>query len=308
MVATLVRVRSLLRQGQYSLIHVNPSLDFVSLIRDGSFLILAKMYRVPSLVLLHGWLPEVEEKLKRYFLPLFRWLFFSAKVFVVLGFEFEQKLRSMGFTGLVFRLFPPVDDKLLTDVGEEEIRLRHMGRRNPVVLFLARIEEQKGIFTLIKAFEQLQETLPSAELLIAGAGPDEAEMRSRLEHSKTLNYSLIGHVEGKEKISVFKRSSVYVLPSVLEGLPLSVLEGMALGLPIITRPVGGLKDFFQVDKMGYLMNGVDPAELAGLLHQCLRKTEALVEMGIFNYRYARENFLASRIAESLEDIYGQYVI
>jgi glycosyltransferase involved in cell wall biosynthesis len=87
-----------------------------------------------------------------------------------------------------------------------------------------------------------------------------------------------------------------------EGMPTSVLEAMAFGLPVISRPVGGIKDFFQNEKMGYLLESKDPAYYYEAIIKLLENKDLCKEIGLYNYSFAKENFMASIIAKNIETI------
>src|SRR5690554_8211066 len=79
-------------------------------------------------------------------------------------------------------------------------------------------------------------------------------------------------------------------------MPTSVLEAMAFGLPIISRPVGGLVDFFEEDKMGYLIESLDPKEYADKIVQLLENNQKMKEIGIYVHIYAKKHFMDSKVA------------
>jgi glycosyltransferase involved in cell wall biosynthesis len=78
---------------------------------------------------------------------------------------------------------------------------------------------------------------------------------------------------------------------------------MAFGMPVITRPVGGLKDFFENDKMGYFVETKDPVDIANCLERLLVDYNKMIKIGKYNYRYAQNNFMASVVARRLTAIY-----
>jgi glycosyltransferase involved in cell wall biosynthesis len=83
----------------------------------------------------------------------------------------------------------------------------------------------------------------------------------------------------------------------------SVLEAMSYGLPVITRPVGGIADFFQDGTMGFLTESCDPAVLAALTERLIVDPTLRLHIGAFNRRYAREHFAASVVAQRIQRIY-----
>ncbi len=86
-------------------------------------------------------------------------------------------------------------------------------------------------------------------------------------------------------------------------MPTSVLEAMAFGLPVITRPVGGLKDFFINGEHGFMTESKDPEIIAGLIEKIIPDKGLWKRISINVHEYAKERFMASMVAKRLEDIY-----
>ncbi len=74
----------------------------------------------------------------------------------------------------------------------------------------------------------------------------------------------LGHVSGAAKTQAFRAADIYLFTSLAEGMPNSVLEAMAFGLPIVTRPVGGIRDFFEDGRMGYATDSLDSGDYTEL--------------------------------------------
>lgn len=83
-------------------------------------------------------------------------------------------------------------------------------------------------------------------------------------------------------------------------MPTSVLEAMAFGLPVVTRPVGGLVDFFEDGKMGYLVESLDATDFAEKVLDLIEGIDKARAMSVYNWGYARQHFLASKVAKELE--------
>ncbi len=110
-----------------------------------------------------------------------------------------------------------------------------------VFINLARQDENKNQALLLRCFRRLHDEYPAVRMILAGDGPTH---NSLIEISKELEISdfveLPGMVSDSE--NYYARSDIYVQSSYREAMPLSVLEAMAAGLPIISTDVGGLKD------------------------------------------------------------------
>lgn len=305
--ADCMRFYNLLREsvGTYNLIHLTPSFDYNALIRDGRFLRISRKFSPKILVMFQGWSENHAKIVERYFLGVFFSTYNKANAFTVQAAEFKSKMRSWGFKQPIYVETTAVDDTLIDGFFIENRRKR-IGPGNTVqLLFLARIEKDKGIFETIGAFQKLSAKYRHLHLVIAGDGSfmDKAH---QLVSGMGLKgkISFLGYVRGEEKKKVFLNSDIYIFPTYHgEGMPTSVLEAMAFGLPIVTRPVGGLKDFFIDGEHGFLTESKDPKVFASLIERIINDKELWKKMSVSAHEYAKKRFMASKVAKRLEDIY-----
>lgn len=283
------------------LIVLNPSLGSRSFFRDGLFAKRLVKKKIKFAVFFHGWDLEFEEKVTNKYIKFFRSSFGKAASVFVLSNDFKLKLREWGFEGDVFVETTTVNQKLLTSFSEEHKFAPSQVSSKIKILFLSRLLREKGIFETIDAFNRLKSKYSNIELIIAGDGKDYDDV---VGYVKDINDIVItGHVDGQDKIELFKNAQIYCLPSYSEGLPTSVLEAMAFGLPVITTAVGGLKDFFQEKQMGYFVDLNIEEELEHKLQLLLSNKDLITQMGKYNHKYAMENLIAPVVAKRL---YGHF--
>ena len=116
--------------------------------------------------------------------------------------------------------------------------------------------------------------------------------------------TFLGFILGKQKVEALRKSDIYVLPtSHAEGMPASVLEALALGLPVITRPMGGLRDFFLDGEHGFLMDRTDPSTVASLIRKLAVDAALWRTMSAAAHGYASGRFLGSQVAAHIVDVY-----
>jgi glycosyltransferase involved in cell wall biosynthesis len=298
------RFAQVLKRGSYDIVHLNPSIGSKALLRDGVLLLVAKSFRKAVVVFTHGWDPDCERALSKHFSGLFRFVFGRADAFIVLSKEFKNRLRALGYEKAVFIHGAPIDDELLDYVQQPPpSRCAGDGGRTFKILFLARVEKEKGIYEALDAYRLVKDRNPFVSLTIAGDGSHFTRAVQYASDQQLADVSFVGYVEGNAKCEVFRRSDAYLFPSYSEGLPLSVLEAMACGLPVVTSAVGGLCDFFENGAMGFSTESRDPAVLANLMERLVRDPELCSKIRRLNHRYVRDNFTAQRIASRLEGIY-----
>lgn len=295
-----------LSREKYQLVQINPSLLSGAFFRDSSLLLLARLHQKPVLVMFHGWDKGFERTIERHLLWLFRLVYGRATAFIVLANEFSDTLRKWRCHQPIFIETTAVDDAAV-HYERDALRTNRSASRGLNVLFLARIEKEKGIYEALDAFAILKKTVPHAQLIIAGDGPEKIPAMEYTREQRIRDVEFVGFVDGEQKIDVFTRAHVYLFPTHGEGMPTSVLEAMAFCLPVITRPVGGLRDFFEDGRMGYLTESLDPRVFAALTEKLATNTQQREAMGEYNQRYAEKRFTASKVAARVENIYASIV-
>lgn len=274
---------------------LNPSLGSTALRRDFLFLTIARLFGVPVAVFIHGFSLEYLEKVDPIWLS--KWLNKASLIFVLASF-FKHKLEKIGIRTPIVLTTTKVDDTLLEGANIEKCDRSAINH----LLFVARIHKTKGIYETIDAFDLLAEQHPFLELTIAGNGPDFSELKARVNQSAfSSRIHVLGDLRGDALQKVYARADLYILPTThAEGMPTSVLEAMAFGLPVFTRKVGGLVDFFN-DNMGYITDSIDPKDFGSAIEPYLNDMELYQRVSKYNREYAQTHFMASRVALDIEN-------
>lgn len=297
-----------LKSNRYDIVHLNPSLGPNALIRDGLLLLIAKLFCEKSVVFFRGWDHKWEEIIYRFFPWIFRFVYFRANAFIVLSKDFKLWLQSMGYSKHIYVETTVVPDGIFTKIGGSHSLFQDqkpVGKIN--LLFLTHIERQKGIYETVNAYHILKGKYPQLMLTLAGCGTEVLKVQSYIEEKGICDVKFLGYVTGEAKHLAFSEGDIYIFPSYSEGMPNSVLEAMAYGLPIITTAVGGLKDFFKNGEMGFITEDKSPEHLAELIELLIRDHLLLKKSGEMNRLFAKEHFAASKVAGRLEHIYREVI-
>jgi len=292
------------------LIHINPSLDPKSFVRDGLLVYQAIHRKIPVVVFFHGWDIDFAQKIERYFLRFFKSTFGKANAFIVLASEFKEKLRSWKISAPIFVETTPVDPGLLDSFDIEKRISAIIEKQTIRILYLARIERNKGVFETVNAVSLLYDKGVPVSLSIAGDGSAKHDLKMYVQklHMPAGTIKFLGYVKGKEKASAFTDHDLYCFPtSYREGLPISVLEALAFGMPVITCAVGGLADIFCDNEMGFFVPPRDPEAIANAIEQMITDRESMARMAQYNHGYARENVIAPKVAARLLNIYQRTI-
>ncbi|HBG04829.1 MAG: hypothetical protein A2075_11475 [Geobacteraceae bacterium GWC2_58_44] len=287
------------------LVQLNPSLGSRAVIRDGVFLLLAKLRGKKVVVFFHGWDDSCEARIRRHFLCPFGLVYFRADTIIVLASVFKEKLVAMGYRKEIHVETTTVELEMFPH-GASALAARRENERSGglQILYLSRIEKEKGIYQAIDSYALLTGRCPGARLTVVGDGSELAAARDYVAARGIAGVQFKGYLSGMAIREAFAAADVYLFPTWHgEGLPISVLEAMVFGLPVLTRPVGGIADFFEEGRMGFLLESKDPALWAGKLEQLAGDREALLAMGEYNHRYAAGRFSPDHVVRRLEAIY-----
>ena len=168
----------------------------------------------------------------------------------------------------------------------------------PVALVLARLEQEKGVDVAIDALTRL----PEIDLVIAGTG----SLRGALEAQASRlgladRVSFLGH--RTDVPALFRRAAVFVLPSRREGLPLSVLEAMAAGVPVVATDIGGTREAVQQEVTGLLVPVDDAGALAAGLYRVLSDRTGSARRAAAAQTRVRRDFRTERIVRHVTAVY-----
>ncbi len=288
------------------LVQTSTSLGSYSVFRDGLFILLAWIFRKKGIVFFRGWDEKFERQIEKNYFKLFRFVFSKADAFIVLSEKFKKKLQQWGFTQKIYVETTVVDETLLKDYSLEKC-IDKYDEEYYTILFLARVEKNKGIYEAIDAYSIVVKEMPNIRMIIAGDGFELEKCRQYVKDKKLTNITFPGFVESNEKAAVFSKSHVYVFPSYSEGMPNSVLEAMAFGLPIVTRNVGGVSDIFEDGENGFITDSLDPEVLSELLLKLLKDKRLMKKIAAQNYNQAQEHYLTSKVVQRLEKIYQDVI-
>ena len=285
--------------NKYDLIHLNPSLKTDCFFRDLIFIMIAKVFKKQVIVFFRGWDISFEQKVDKKFKNLFRTFYCKVDCIVVLADHFAKKVCSWGYSGPVYCETTTVDERLLESLNRDKININ---KKITKILFLSRIEKAKGIYEIIDAARRLDQY--PLKFIIGGDGSEMANLQKYLNKHPCNNVTLTGYLKGDHKINTYLDSDIFLFPSYhAEGMPNSILEAMAFGLPIITCCTGGIADFFADEKMGYIIRPESVDDIVNKLKLILANPEVLSTMSVYNLNYARDRFYSGVVANRLLGIY-----
>jgi colanic acid/amylovoran biosynthesis glycosyltransferase len=293
-----------LRQLRPALLHAHTGIG------GAHVLPLARRLRVPLVVTFHGFeVTATDETLHRR---------------RDLGRVFLRRRETMKREGHLFIAVSEFIRGRMLERGwpEERVALHYIGvdterfradpavRREPVVLFVGRLIETKGVTHLVAAMRQVQARVPDAELVVVGRGPLQGDLERQAQDSG-VRVRFVGVLPPEEVRAWMNRARAFCMPSVtasngtVEALAIVALEAQAMGLPVVGSRSGGIPEAVADGQTGLLAPERDSATLAAHIEALLTDDVLSQRMSAAAAARVRERFDLRRQTARLEDLYDR---
>ncbi len=297
----IIRLNKILKDFRPDIVHINPSLTYIIIIRDFLFLKIIKKRGYPVLFFIHGWQEKISKKFENIiFKNYFKKRFEMADAIVVLANQFKDKLLALGVS-------PHKIYVSSTMVESEKYLPEDKKFSSPYkVLFCAYMIKEKGPYELLNAVPFVLEKYNDTSFIFVGVGKElEKLKRKTKEMGIEKNVIFTGYKTGNEKIEFFKKAHIFVLPSYREGFPTVILEAMSAGAVLVYNPVGGLIDTLTDGKNGYKLKSIlpDPNEIAEKIIRLMDNQEIMIKMSENNINEAKQKYDTKILIEKIENIY-----
>jgi len=283
------------RRLDFDIAHLHVS-HGLSLIRK-TFIALAIGGRRPIVVQLHSGTLLIPGARSKWELVV--WDFLTRRADAILC--LSQDVESLVQPRLVGHNHPATTTVIANSVAVPPNIETHEDTGHTTLLFLGRLGARKGVDTLLEAFSLLNS--PTTTLLLCGDGDihrweSEAE---RLGIRSSVEFA--GWIEPRERWSHLKAATALILPARAEGLPMSVLEALGVGTPVIVTPVGGIPDYLVDERDALIIPVDDPQALADSMRRIISDPSlaaALSRSGLITYAH---HFDPAILMDRLSDVY-----
>lgn len=268
--------------------------------RDCIYVLLAKLFHVPSVLHLHGsGLPGMR---RSKWSELLQKTVFKGQTVILLGESLRAEIEGLDCKSAI--IANCLDDSAFVGpatkqwVPHDPIRL----------LWLSNLFQAKGIETLLAACEILHAQDIACHLTIAGAEGDisKAELATLLEkYQMHAAATYWGPVSDTERQDTFENSDLFIFPSHYpnEAQPLVVLEAMAANVPVITSNIATLPEFVHDGETGRLCPPKAPEKLANTISAAIGAPEKTTAMRDAAYRMCQEDFSNAQFANRLTHLF-----
>lgn len=173
------------------------------------------------------------------------------------------------------------------------------------LLFLGQIGVRKGLFDLLDVLAQNRSEFKNkVRLTIGGIGEVERLEKTLADHQFNGDVKFAGWVNGIKKAELLNGCDVYVLPSYFEGLPISILEAMSYGKPVISTHVGGIPEIVKPGVNGWLFEPGDKNALGSIITEAMNDKERLKQYGS-NSLTISQNYTPESVFQSVNELYRE---
>jgi len=201
--------------------------------------------------------------------------------------------------------FNPKKIKILENIVEKQ--KHHLGCNKSdklILLFLGRIGDRKGIFDLLEVISNLNNSHKNRlELYIGGDGEID-KLKKVIKNQNLNNVHFVGWVKDTQKTELLNKCDVFVLPSYNEGLPISLLEALSFGKPIISTSIGGIPRILKNNVNGYLIEPGNEKQLENAIISYLNNKDKVKSHGEEGLTIVK-NYYPENVLSKLNNIYEE---
>ena len=219
-----------------------------------------------------SWKNRVWQRL--YHMQTYRWSFMTADQGIVLNRE------ALLFLQMKYNLPPDRVWLVPNGVGPEFFHARAFaGGIATKLLFVGTWIDHKGIYYLAAAFEKVLRVIPEARLTVAGCQEPEEKVRQYFSPTSQAALEVWPFVARAEMSSLYAEHEIFILPSLVEGMPLVLLEAMASGMPVVTTESSGMTDLVEDSHDGLFVVPGDTESLSAAIIRLCRDSELRLRLG-----------------------------
>ena len=172
---------------------------------------------------------------------------------------------------------------------------------------VARLSAEKDFPTLLRAVAIAIQDIPDLVLKLVGDGPERARLEGLAQElNLTQHVEFLG--ERQDVPALLTQAGFFVTASLTEGISLTLLEAMAVGLPVIATSVGGNSEIVQAPQTGRLVSAGDPVGLAAAMVSMCRQPESWLQMGRAGRERVEKNFEVRRMVSDYEQLYRDLLV
>jgi glycosyltransferase involved in cell wall biosynthesis len=242
------------------------------------------------------WKNRVWQRL--YHMPLYRWSILTANYAVVINRETWSllQLKYDREIGRVWYIPNGIEARFFLDREYTEGRAERL-------LFVGTWIDHKGVYYLREGFQALAQHYPEMRLTIAGCGANAETVKQNFAENVRDRIEVLPFVSAADMPTLYARHDIFVFPSLMEGLPIVLLEAMAAGMPVVSTETCGMMDIVEDEFNGLLVKPADSGAFATAVERLMNSPELRRELG----RAAQETMKRhtwDQVAKKMENVFA----
>lgn len=263
---------------------------------------LCRMLSLPLVIEVHGYLRPDDLRVRMYE-RLDRLSLRLASAVLTLSGDYRAEVIASGVSPTRTHLLPSGIDlvRLRSQANLRDLRKELCKEHEIVIGMVARLSPEKGHANFLSAMSSLKKLGLPVRGLLFGEGPLADELQTRID-AEQLPVTLAGYVE--QVADAYRALDVLVSCSHNEGLPLNLIEAMALGVPVVTMATGGCREIVEEGVTGLLVPQGDQAALNRALSSLVSDATLRKQLGQSAARSAEQRFSLEAWAQGAEAVYA----
>jgi glycosyltransferase involved in cell wall biosynthesis len=289
-----------MKDGSFDLMHTHGHFA------DVCGLSVAKLLGIPGISTCHGYIKPTDTKLRVYtwldklFLRLCdRVIVVSSEIKIDLARNGIDESRIVFIQNAVPRTY---DQKEVDDNRNKKRELLSLKQQEILIGYTGRLSEEKGVRYLIEAGSLLKKNIKNFRIVILGDGLERKELEKLVKLNdleKEINF--VGFQSDVERW--LPALDIFVLPSLTEGTPLSLLEAMSLGVPVVATAVGGVPSVVEDGINGFLVNPGNVQEINEKIGFLIKNPEVRYKIAKGAMNTIKTKFDVHEWCKKIENVY-----
>lgn len=282
------------KQEKYDLIHAHAYLSGI----PGK--ILSKLLGIPVIFTVHGSnLLDLNKQNPLYYLEKFilTYIKYDAEITVSKSF-----LKYKNVNSNIIAIPNGVNIEEFAKVIKSKLKNKF------VYLWIGRFDKVKGLPLLLEAFNKLLKHFKNIQLILVGNGPEISSIRLLVDKYQLNKFiKIIPKTDHRNIIKIYKQANVFILPSLSEGQPITILEAWAAKLPVIATNVGDNAELVENGVNGLLIRSNSVEKLYNAMLKIYQNAK-LENMGNSGYKLVKNNYSWSDSVMKLNQLYKQITV
>ena len=220
----------------------------------------------------------------------------------------ETLIRDHGIPlDKIIKIYNGIELDLYQHHIESRVKIRNelcVGNEELLVDTVGRLVYQKGFEFLLKSVPKVLKSFPKTKFFLVGDGPLKMKLENLARELGIMECCILSGFRDNIP-EVLSSLDVFVLPSIMEGHPIAILEAMAMAKPIVATDINGIREEIENGKTGILVSPEDPQALAEAIILLLKDRFKARELGMTARKQAEEMFNLNRQLALCEEVYKE---